>query len=105
MLYPANMSLLPFVLLGLLNGMVVGFTAGLIARAVAPGYESMRFRDVSALGMIGSIIGSAIATALDSQGGYLTSGPSSLLFSVVGAMLVIVLANIYRRPQAHPTRQ
>ena len=91
------MSLLPFILLCALNGVVVGFAAGLIARAAADGPSSMRFRDTAALGMIGALGGSIVATAINSQEGYLCGGPSSLLFSVVGAVFALVLANVLRR--------
>ncbi len=83
------MNVMPFLILGLLNGMVVGLGAGLVARGLAPGHRSMRFRDAAVLGMLGSIAGSVVATVLASQDGYLASGPSSLLFSVVGAAMAI----------------
>lgn len=86
------MSFLPFVIIGLVNGVVVGVAAGLVARAIAPpGAQTMRFRDAALLGMLGSIAGSIVVTALSFQDGYLASGPSSLLYSVVGAALAIGL--------------
>jgi uncharacterized membrane protein YeaQ/YmgE (transglycosylase-associated protein family) len=83
------MSLFPFLILGLLNGIMVGIGAGLVARAIAPGEHAVRFRDAALLGMLGSIAGNGVATLINSQDGYLASGPSSLLFSVVGASLAI----------------
>ena len=96
MLCLSFMSLLPFVLVGVLNGLVVGCAAGLVARAIADSEASMRFRDTSALGMIGAILGCVVATATDSESGYI-GGPSSLLFSVGGALALLVLANVLRR--------
>jgi len=83
------MNLFPFLLLGLVNGSVVGLIVALVARAMSPGSESVRFRDAAFFGMLGSIGGSAIATVVSAQDGYLASGPSSLLFSVVGAAVAI----------------
>lgn len=83
------MNLFPFVVLGLLNGAVVGITVSVIARGLAPGPQSLRFRDAAFLGMLGSIVGTLIATIINAQDGYLASGPSSLLFSVVGAACTI----------------
>ncbi len=83
------MYLFPFLVLGLLNGMVVGLAAGLIARAIAPDSDSLRFRGAALLGMLGSIAGSVVATVVSAQDGYLASGPSSLFYSVVGAALAI----------------
>jgi uncharacterized membrane protein YeaQ/YmgE (transglycosylase-associated protein family) len=83
-----SMDLLPFLIIGLVNGVVVGVAAGLVVRAIAPGDESMRFRTTALLGMVGALAGSVVATAIDAHG----SGPSSLLFSFSGAMLANGLA-------------
>ena len=83
------MNLFPFIVLGLLNGTLVGLAAGLVARGLAPGNDSLRFRDAAFLGMLGSVAGSVIATIINAQDGYLANGPSSLLFSVIGAGLAI----------------
>jgi uncharacterized membrane protein YeaQ/YmgE (transglycosylase-associated protein family) len=98
------MSLFPFLVLGLLNGIVVGLAAGLVARAIAPGDGPLRFRDAAFLGMLGSIGGSIVATIISSQDGYLTSGPSSLLFSVIGAALAIGAATYAQVSNRTPQR-
>ena len=92
------MSPLPFILVGMLNGVVVGCAAGLVARALADGDGAIRFRDTSALGMIGALCGSVVATAINSEG--VVEGPSSLLFSVAGAVFALVVANLLRRRTA-----
>ncbi|GEM_PF-3025752 len=84
-----TMNITPFLVLGLVNGMVVGLVAALVARGISPGDSSMRFRDAAVLGMLGSVGGSLLASLIDSQDGYLASGPSSLLFSIIGAALAI----------------
>ncbi len=84
------MYFFPFLVLGLLNGMVVGLAAGLAARVIAPDSDSLRFLNAALLGMAGSIAGSVVAAVVIGQGGYLASGPSSLYYSVVGAALAIV---------------
>ena len=83
------MNLFPFLVLGLLNGIVVGLAAALVTRAMFPGEDTLRFRDAAFLGMLGSIGGTVVATIVSSQDGYLASGPSSLLYSVLGAGLAI----------------
>ena len=92
------MSPLPFILVGMLNGVVVGCAAGLVARAIADGDGAIRFRDTSALGMIGALCGSVVATAMNSEG--VIEASSSLLFSVVGALRALLLANFFRRRAA-----
>jgi uncharacterized membrane protein YeaQ/YmgE (transglycosylase-associated protein family) len=94
------MDLMPFILLGLLNGLVVGCAAGLVARAINDGDDALRFRDTSALGMIGAVGGCIIATAINSVDGYVTGGPSSLLFQVMGAVVVLIWAAALRRRNA-----
>ncbi len=91
------MSILPFLLMGLLNGIVVGLVAALVKRGIASGDRSMRFRDTAFFGMIGAIGGTVIASVLNSQDGFLASGPSSLLFSVIGAAVVIGGVVSYRQ--------
>ena len=94
------MNLFPFIVLGLLNGIVVGLAAGLLTRGIAPGDDALRFRDAAVLGMFGSIAGSVVATLLNSQDGYLANGPSSLLFSVIGAALAIGAVSFTRTSQS-----
>lgn len=100
MLLSNFMSLLPFILIGLLNGLVVGCAVAFIVRAFNADDSSMRFRDASALGMIGSLGGSGVATAINSESGYLMGGSSSLVFTFVGAMLALAIANVFRRRSA-----
>ena len=83
------MHYLPFLILGLLNGVMVGLIAGLIARGLTPGDDGLRFRDTAALGMLGSLVGGVIATMLNATDGYLAGGPSSLFYSFGGAGLAI----------------
>lgn len=45
MLMVVAMNLLPFLVLGLVNGIVVGLAAALVARALSPGTDSLKFRE------------------------------------------------------------
>ncbi len=92
------MSPLPFIFVGMLNGVLVGCAAGLIARALADTDSAPRFRDSSALGMIGALCGSIAATAINAGG--FVEGPSSLLFSVAGAVAALGFASVLRRRSA-----
>ena len=67
MLCVRGMSLAPFIVLCVLNGLVVGCAAGLVARALgAEDPATMRFRDASTLAMIGALMGSIVASLIES---------------------------------------
>lgn len=96
------MNLLPFMLLGLLNGSLVGLMAVLFLRTLSPGTDWLRIRDAGVLGMIGSLAGNGVATLVASQDGYFTGGPTSLLFAVVSATLAVgsvAFFQLSHRPQ------
>jgi len=73
--------------------LIVGFVAGLLARAVVPGRDAMGLIPTIVLGIIGSFIGGVIAVLFTSRefGDYSTSG---LIGSIVGAIVALL---IYRR--------
>lgn len=71
--------------------LVIGLVAGLIARAVMPGNQSMGLLATTALGIVGSFVGGMLGSLLNSNGNYLAIGPSGLIFSIVGAMAVLAL--------------
>src|SRR5689334_8198079 len=78
------MSLIAFLLVGLI--------AGLIARALVPGNQSMGLIGTMLLGVLGSFIGGMLGSFLNTDGNYLAIRPSGLIFSVIGAMVVLVIA-------------
>lgn len=77
------MSILLFVVFGL----VVGF----IARAVLPGRQSMGLLATSLLGIAGSFLGGFIVSLLTNNR-VLDLNTSGIIGSIVGAMLLLVIA-------------
>jgi uncharacterized membrane protein YeaQ/YmgE (transglycosylase-associated protein family) len=71
-------------LVALLSTLLVGLLLGLLARAIAPGSGSMGCLFTSLVGVAGSLIGTALARALD------TGGFGRLLLQI-GAAVVLVL--------------
>ncbi len=83
--------------MSLIAFLVIGLVAGLIARAILPGNQSMGVFATTALGIVGSFIGGMLGSLIHSNGNYLAIGPSGLIFSIIGAMLVLALVGFAGR--------
>ncbi|MBL8949736.1 MAG: GlsB/YeaQ/YmgE family stress response membrane protein [Myxococcaceae bacterium] len=77
--------------------LVVGLVAGLIARAVVPGNQSMGLPRTMALGIGGSFIGGLIHSLIYSRGNWAEFHPTGLLFSIVGAITLLLLIGFAQR--------
>ena len=73
---------------------LIGFIAGLVARAVMPGANSLGFFLTAALGIVGSIIATYAGQAM---GWYRAGEGAGFIASVVGAMVVLVLYGMVAR--------
>jgi uncharacterized membrane protein YeaQ/YmgE (transglycosylase-associated protein family) len=82
------MSIIAFIIVGLL--------AGLIARALMPGRQSMGLVATTLLGMGGSLLGGFIGS-LFRGGDMFALHPSGIIMSVLGAMLVLFLVGFVGR--------
>jgi uncharacterized membrane protein YeaQ/YmgE (transglycosylase-associated protein family) len=83
--------------MGVISWMVFGFIVGLVARAVVPGRQGMGFVMTTLLGVAGSLAGGLVATALSGgDAGFRTSG---LLGSVVGAIVLLIIAGLVTGPR------
>ncbi len=88
--------------MGIIAFLVVGLIAGLIARALMPGNQSMGLIATTLLGVAGSFVGGFIGSLFRSDGRVFDLHPSGLLFSVLGAMLVLFLVGMAgRRRRVH----
>jgi uncharacterized membrane protein YeaQ/YmgE (transglycosylase-associated protein family) len=87
------MSLIAFILIGLI--------AGLIARAILPGNQSMGLVATTLLGMAGSLVGGIVGSVFASDGRILVLQPSGLLLSIVGAILMLALVGFAGRRRIH----
>lgn len=77
--------------------LVIGLLAGLIARALMPGNQSMGLIATTLLGIVGSFVGGFIASLFYTNGHVWDLHPTGLLFSVIGAMLVLLLVGMAGR--------
>jgi uncharacterized membrane protein YeaQ/YmgE (transglycosylase-associated protein family) len=76
--------------MGILWLLVVGLVAGLIARAIVPGRQSMGLLMTALLGIVGSFVGGFIGS-LFTRRSILDLHPTGLIMSVVGAIVVLML--------------
>ena len=80
--------------MGIIAFIVVGIIAGLIARALMPGNQSMGLVATAILGIVGSFVGGLIASLFSSDGHVWDLHPTGLIFSVIGAMLVLLVVGM-----------
>jgi uncharacterized membrane protein YeaQ/YmgE (transglycosylase-associated protein family) len=84
--------------MGILAWIVFGFIIGLLARAVVPGKQGMGLIMTTVLGVAGSLIGGLVASALG--GGDATRfQPSGFIGSLIGAVLLLLIAGFATRPR------
>ena len=83
------MSILAFI--------VIGLVAGLIARAVVPGNQGMGIVRTTFLGILGSFVGGMVHSLIYSRGHWLDVHPTGLLFSIIGAIVVLALMSVVGR--------
>jgi uncharacterized membrane protein YeaQ/YmgE (transglycosylase-associated protein family) len=84
--------------LSLLWLLVVGLVAGLLARALVPGKDSMGWLATVALGVVGSVVGGLLLGLLTGGLRDRGFGPTGLIGSVIGAVIVLL---VYNRLAAH----
>jgi uncharacterized membrane protein YeaQ/YmgE (transglycosylase-associated protein family) len=75
---------------------VLGLVIGALAKTLMPGADSTNIVTTSLLGLVGALVGGAIASAigLGSLRGFTLSG---LVIAVLGALLVLTLYRFTRR--------
>ena len=82
----------------ILGIIVVGLIAGLIARAVIPGKQSISILMTIVLGIVGSFVGGFLGFLLfgsDPNGGFLQ--PAGIIGSIIGAIIVLGIYASSRR--------
>jgi len=75
--------------MGLIVFLIVGLIAGFIARALVPGPDPMGWLGTMILGIIGSFVGGTLAALL--FGGTLDITAAGLIGSIIGAIIVLLI--------------
>ncbi|RYZ84922.1 MAG: GlsB/YeaQ/YmgE family stress response membrane protein [Moraxellaceae bacterium] len=84
-------------MLSLIGAIIIGFFAGLIARALHPGNDKAGFIVTAVLGIIGSLLATYLGRAL---GWYADGEAAGFIMSVVGAVVVLFIYNLVTRKKA-----
>lgn len=74
--------------MGIIWTILIGFVAGLIARAIKPGNDSMGFILTAVIGIAGSLIATYLGQAM---GWYQAGQGASFIASVVGAIVLLFI--------------
>jgi uncharacterized membrane protein YeaQ/YmgE (transglycosylase-associated protein family) len=77
------------IMLHILWSIIVGFFAGLVARAVYPGANPMGFIKTTILGIVGSLVGGLIASLIWKPVPGQKFHMGGFLLSIVGAIIVL----------------
>ncbi len=80
-------------MLSLLWFLIIGLVAGLLARALVPGKDSMTLLATLVLGVTGSLVGGLILGLLTGGLRDRGFGPAGLIGSVIGAVIVLLVYN------------
>lgn len=83
-------------MLNIIWSVIVGFVVGLLARAVLPGADHMGIIATIAVGIVGSIIGGFIGTAINRPAPGARVHPAGLVMSIVGAIVLLALLRLVR---------
>ena len=78
--------------MGIITMIVIGLIAGLIARAIVPGRQSMGVLATMLLGIVGSFVGGLLGSLFSSNGSLVDLRPSGLLWSIIGVLLLVGFA-------------
>ena len=83
-------------MLHLLWYVIIGFLAGLVARAVLPGTDHMGFIATTVVGIVGSLIGGFIGSKMWRAAPDAKFHPAGFLMSIIGAIVVLLLLRLAR---------
>ena len=75
--------------MGLILFLIVGLIAGFIARALVPGPDPMGWLGTMILGIVGSFVGGTLAALL--FGGTLDISAAGLIGSIIGSIIVLLI--------------
>lgn len=75
--------------MGIIGFLLIGLLAGFIARALVPGPDPMGWLGTLVLGIVGSLVGGTLAALL--FGGTLELSAAGIVGSIIGAIIVLLV--------------
>ena len=82
--------------MGFISMIVIGFIAGMIARALHPGQDNLGCVMTTALGIVGSIVAGYLGVMI---GWYDEGEPAGFIMSILGAILVLMFLRRMGKPR------
>ncbi len=79
--------------MGLCGWIILGFVAGLLARAIMPGEQRMGLVRTTILGIAGSFVGGLLVALLRGRDP-LVIEPSGFIGATIGALVLLVLGHV-----------
>jgi uncharacterized membrane protein YeaQ/YmgE (transglycosylase-associated protein family) len=83
---------------GICSWIVFGFLAGLIARAITPGYHRMGFVRTTLLGVGGSFVGGLLGAVITGSDP-IELHASGFIGAVIGAVVLLLISSWLSRPR------
>jgi len=75
--------------MGIIAFLIIGLIAGFVARALVPGPDPMGWLGTMILGIVGSFVGGTLAALV--FGGTLDLSASGIIGSIIGAIIVLLI--------------
>ena len=75
--------------MGVIGFLLVGLVAGFIARALVPGPDPLGWLGTMVLGIVGSLVGGTLAALL--FGGTIEISAAGIIGSIIGAIIVLLV--------------
>ena len=83
-------------MLHIIWSIIVGFLAGLLARAVLPGADPMGLIATTGVGIVGSVIGGLIGMLIKRPEPGAKFHPAGFFMSIVGAIVLLLVLRLVR---------
>ncbi|MBK6005479.1 GlsB/YeaQ/YmgE family stress response membrane protein [Ramlibacter ginsenosidimutans] len=82
--------------MSIITMIIVGFIVGLLARALKPGNDRMGIIMTTIVGIVGSLLAGWVGQAM---GWYRPGQPAGWIASILGAIVLLVIVAMVRRPR------
>lgn len=82
--------------MAILTMIIVGFIVGLLARALKPGNDRMGIIMTTLVGIAGSLLAGWFGQTM---GWYRPGQPAGWIASIIGAIVLLVIVALFRRPR------
>ena len=82
--------------MSIITMIIVGFIVGLLARALKPGNDRMGIILTTIVGIVGSLLAGWVGQAM---GWYRPGQPAGWIASIIGAIVLLVIVAMVRRPR------